>query len=71
MPPAMMSEQALADAIATLPRERVAFLPTPLEECPRLSQALGGTRILMKRDDLTGWPLVATRADIWSSAWGT
>ena len=54
MSPAMMSEQALADAIATLPRERVAFLPTPLEECPRLSQALGATRILMKRDDLTG-----------------
>ena len=50
----MMNEDSLAEAIGTLPRERVAFLPTPLEECPRLSQALGGTRILMKRDDLTG-----------------
>jgi D-cysteine desulfhydrase family pyridoxal phosphate-dependent enzyme len=29
-------------------------LPTPLEECPRLSERLGGTRILIKRDDLTG-----------------
>ncbi len=54
MPPEIMSEQALADAIQRLPRERIAFLPTPLEECPRLSEALGGTRILMKRDDLTG-----------------
>ena len=54
MPPAMMSEQALTEAIHRLPRERIAFLPTPLEECPRLSQALGGTRVLMKRDDLTG-----------------
>jgi 1-aminocyclopropane-1-carboxylate deaminase/D-cysteine desulfhydrase-like pyridoxal-dependent ACC family enzyme len=29
-------------------------LPTPLEDCPRLSQELGGPRILVKRDDLTG-----------------
>ena len=54
MPSPIMSEQALADVIATLPRERIAFLPTPLEDCPRLSQALGGTCLLMKRDDLTG-----------------
>ena len=54
MPQPMMNEESLAGAIGALPRERVAFLPTPLEECPRLSQALGGTRILMKRDDLTG-----------------
>jgi D-cysteine desulfhydrase len=28
--------------------------PTPLEECPRLSEALGGPRILVKRDDVNG-----------------
>ena len=28
--------------------------PTPLEPCPRLSEALGGPRILIKRDDLNG-----------------
>ena len=37
-----------------LPRTRLAALPTPLEEAPRLSEALGGARILVKRDDLTG-----------------
>src|SRR5262249_9387202 len=29
-------------------------LPTPLEEAPRFSAALGGPRILIKREDLTG-----------------
>ena len=29
-------------------------LPTPIEELPRLTQALGGPRILVKRDDQTG-----------------
>jgi D-cysteine desulfhydrase family pyridoxal phosphate-dependent enzyme len=40
--------------ISTLPRLRLAQLPTPLEEARRLSEALGGPRILLKRDDLTG-----------------
>jgi D-cysteine desulfhydrase family pyridoxal phosphate-dependent enzyme len=39
---------------ARFPRVRVANLPTPLEDAPRLSAALGGPRILIKRDDLTG-----------------
>jgi D-cysteine desulfhydrase family pyridoxal phosphate-dependent enzyme len=38
----------------TLPRLHVAQLPTPLEEAHRLSAALGGPRIFLKRDDLTG-----------------
>lgn len=37
-----------------LPRVRLANLPTPLEEMPRLSEALGGPRLLIKRDDYTG-----------------
>jgi L-cysteate sulfo-lyase len=37
-----------------VPRVRLAHLPTPLEEWPRLSRALGGPRILVKRDDETG-----------------
>ena len=40
--------------IAGVPRVRLAHTPTPLEELPRLSEALGGPRILVKRDDLTG-----------------
>src|SRR6516162_164116 len=31
-----------------------AYLPTPIEELPRLSQKLGGPRIFVKRDDQTG-----------------
>lgn len=38
----------------TLPRLRFAHLPTPVEILPRLSQALGGVSILVKRDDQTG-----------------
>jgi D-cysteine desulfhydrase family pyridoxal phosphate-dependent enzyme len=37
-----------------LPRVRLASLPTPVEALPRLSEALGGPRLLVKRDDLTG-----------------
>ena len=44
--------------LAALPRVRLAALPTPLDEAPRLTKALagsrGGPRILVKRDDLTG-----------------
>jgi D-cysteine desulfhydrase len=37
-----------------LPRARLGFFPTPLEELPRLSKALGGPRLFVKRDDQTG-----------------
>ncbi len=37
-----------------LPRISIAHLPTPVEPLPRLSEALGGPRILVKRDDQTG-----------------
>jgi len=43
--------------LASLPRIRLAHLPTPLEEAPFLSAALGGPRILIKRDDCTGLAL--------------
>ena len=36
------------------PRGQLALLPTPLEHLPRLSEALGGPDIWIKRDDLTG-----------------
>ncbi len=36
------------------PRLSLADLPTPLLDCPRLSEALGGPRILVKREDQTG-----------------
>jgi L-cysteate sulfo-lyase len=40
--------------LARFPRLRLAHLPTPLEHLPRLSQALGGPEIWIKRDDCTG-----------------
>lgn len=48
-------EQQLVAALARLPRVKLAsVLPTPLEELPRLSAALGGPSLYIKRDDLTG-----------------
>lgn len=40
--------------LASLPRVRLANLPTPLQELPNLTKALQGPRIYIKRDDLTG-----------------
>lgn len=40
-----------------LPRRSLGFFPTPIVELPRLSQSLGGPRILIKRDDQTGLAL--------------
>ena len=50
----MISPQELQARIDRLPRVPLAHLPTPLEELPRLSAALGGPRIFIKRDDCTG-----------------
>jgi D-cysteine desulfhydrase family pyridoxal phosphate-dependent enzyme len=37
-----------------IPRIPIGFFPTPLVEVKRLAGILGGPRLLMKRDDLTG-----------------
>ena len=42
------------ELLARQPRVQLALLPTPLEPLPRLSAALGGPAIYVKRDDLTG-----------------
>lgn len=44
----------LRERLAELPRFPLAHLPTPLEFLPRFSEALGGPRIWIKRDDCTG-----------------
>jgi L-cysteate sulfo-lyase len=52
-----MKEATLMDATrpaAGAERVRLAHLPTPLEPLERLSRELGGPRIWVKRDDLTG-----------------
>lgn len=40
--------------LARFPRIRLGHLPTPLEALPRLTSALGGPEIWIKRDDCTG-----------------
>ncbi len=51
-----LSREELAERVGQLPRVRFAHLPTPLEEAPRLREALGpnAPRIFIKRDDTTG-----------------
>jgi len=44
------------------PHRQLAHLPTPLEPLPRLSAALGGPRIWVKRDDATGLGLGGNKA---------
>ena len=50
----LLTRSQLRSRISKLPRMRIAHLPTPLEEMPRLSAELGGPRILVKREDMTG-----------------
>ncbi|MGH2521995.1 MAG: D-cysteine desulfhydrase family protein [Anaerolineales bacterium] len=40
--------------LSDFPRVRLGELPTPLEPLPRLTQALGGPRLWVKRDDVAG-----------------
>ncbi len=49
-----LTRAELVERIGRHPRVPLAHLPTPLDPCPRLSAALGGPRILVKRDDMTG-----------------
>lgn len=44
----------LSITLAKFPRVSLAHLPTPLEPMDRLSEALGGPRLWVKRDDCTG-----------------
>ncbi len=50
------------DDSARLPRVRLAELPTPLQPMDRFSEWLGGPRVLVKRDDLTGLALGGNKA---------
>ena len=58
-----LSTEELFAALDEIPRIRLAHLPTPLEEVPGFSAALGGrTRIFIKRDDCTGLLLGGNKA---------
>ena len=51
---AVVTREQLCEKIKQLPQVDIGHFPTPLEECPRLSEALGGPRILIKREDCSG-----------------
>lgn len=61
-----MTRDDLRRRLAAVPRTPLASLPTPLDDTPRLRDALGGParcpRILVKRDDLTGLGLGGNKA---------
>ncbi len=46
--------QELRERLGRFSKLELGHFPTPLDECPRLSAAIGGPRILIKREDLTG-----------------
>lgn len=46
--------ELIRERLARLPRVSLAALPTPLEPLPRLTAELGGPRLFIKRDDMTG-----------------
>ena len=53
----VLSQDELAAKLAEQPRVELGTFPTPLDACPRLSDAVGGPPIYIKRDDLTGLAL--------------
>ena len=50
----MTNLNTLLQNIAQIPKVEIGHFPTPLEECPRLSETLGGPRIFIKREDCSG-----------------
>ena len=44
----------LRRSLDNFPRVPLGVFPTPLDPCPRLSEAIGPVEIYVKRDDLTG-----------------
>ncbi len=50
----IVTREELCRCVELIPQVDIGHFPTPLEECPRLSDALGGPRIFMKREDCSG-----------------
>ena len=50
----MMMSEGLIQKVAQIPQVDLGHFPTPLEECPRLSEVLGGPRLFIKREDCSG-----------------
>lgn len=54
----------LREALDRMPRVSLGEFPTPLNELRRLSSVLGGPRILMKREDLSGLAMGGNKARV-------
>ena len=54
--------QELKDRLAKFSRLQLADLPTPLDHCPRLTEALDGPTIWVKREDQTGLAMGGNKA---------
>lgn len=54
--------EELEASIRLLPRVSLSHVPTPLENAGRLSRALGGPEILIKREDATGLAMGGNKA---------
>ena len=52
----------MIDSIARLPRVSLGFYPTPLTDAQHLSSAIGGPRIFIKREDLSGLAMGGNKA---------
>ena len=50
----MPNSTELIQKASQMPQVDLGYFPTPLQECPRLSEVLGGPRIFMKREDCSG-----------------
>ena len=50
----LLDRAQLRSLLAEQPRVSLASLPTPVQEARRLREVIGGPRLLIKRDDLTG-----------------
>ena len=48
------TREEVRERLARFSKLELGHFPTPLDECPRLSAAVGGPRILIKREDFTG-----------------
>jgi D-cysteine desulfhydrase family pyridoxal phosphate-dependent enzyme len=48
--------------LSSLPRMELAAAPTPIEAMPRLTKAVGGPALLVKRDDMTGFATGGNKA---------
>lgn len=57
-----MTGNIVEQALSSIPRVRLAHLPTPLEDMANLSARLGGPRLLVKRDDCTGVAMGGNKA---------